>query len=105
MLSQGSSVRFSDGALVGQLLLGRSCTLACCLNVEDLSVLHSQTRKNLVTPKSIRLAAPQLGFKPDSPGEMTVDLKDAVARAALPGPVCSQDHVGLKVNQIEQKSW
>ena len=51
--------------------------------MEDLSVLHSQTRKNLVTPKSIRLAAPQSGFEPGSPGEMTDDLRLFIKEKAL----------------------
>ena len=83
--------KISDGALVGQLLLGRSCTLACCLNVEDLSVLHSQTRKNLVTPKSIRLAAPQSGFEPGSPGEMTDDLRLYATLGPAPGKIAELD--------------
>ena len=48
-------------------------------SMEDLSILHSQTRKNLVTPaKSLCLAGPQSGFELGSPGEMTDELRHKV---------------------------
>ena len=62
--------------------------------MEDLSVLHSQTRKNLVTPKSIRLAAPQSGFEPGSPGEMTDDLRHYATLGPAPGKIAELDKHG-----------